>query len=298
MRIVVGASSFGQASPSVIEALTDKGIDVVLNPFGRKLNEKETIEFLAGADGLLAGLEPLTEKVLSHHVGKLKAISRIGIGMDNVDIAAAKKFNIAVSNTPDAPTSAVTEMTLAVILAFCRQLIPQNSALHAGQWQKILGRSVSELSVLIVGFGRVGKSVYNALLPFGAQLTIYDPFLAGCDNEFFEDALGKADVVTLHASGNQLIMGGPEIAKMKPGSILLNCGRGGQVNEKSLYDALQSGHLGGCWLDVFEDEPYTGPLRECQSAILTPHSCSYTGKCRIEMEMQAVNNILRDLHVA
>lgn len=297
MKIVVGASSFGKASPLPGELLKNKGIELVLNPYGRKLTEKETIDFLKDADGILAGLEPLNRRVLETCGDSLKAISRIGIGMDNVDMDATASLGIAVSNTPDAPTQAVAELTLAAALSLSRRLHTQNLHLHAGKWGKSLGRSLGELSILIVGYGRVGQKVHEYLKPFCPDINIFDPVYNGSSVDSLHEALPKADLVTLHAGGRDLIIGQDEIKLMKLDSMLLNSGRGGQVDEKALAEALKSGSLSGCWLDVFSEEPYNGVLCECEKAILTPHTSSYTVKCRKDMEMQAVENILRDLNV-
>lgn len=135
MKIMVGASSFAAASGKAMNLLLAKGIEVVKNPYGRKLTVEETIEHLQGADGLLAGLELLNEEVLSQAPG-LKAIARIGIGMDNVDIEACKRHGIKVSNTPDAPTRAVAEMALAALLSMGHEIIPCDRDIHYKVWKK------------------------------------------------------------------------------------------------------------------------------------------------------------------
>ena len=156
MKIAVGASSFGDAAPEVLEWLQEKGIEVVRNPYGRKMTQEEIIEHLQGAVGLLAGLEPLNEEVF-RACPELKAIARIGIGMDNVDREAAARHGIKVSNTPEGPTDAVAEMTLAALLAICHNLIPANEDVHKGIWKKRMGRSIQELKVLMVGYGAIGR---------------------------------------------------------------------------------------------------------------------------------------------
>ena len=135
MKVVVGASSFASDSNKAINLLLDKGIQVVKNPYGRKMTEEEIISHLTDADGLLAGLEPLNETVLSVSPS-LKAIARIGIGMDNVDMEAAKRHGIKVSNTPDGPTDAVAEMVLGALLAIERQIIYANQDMHNKKWEK------------------------------------------------------------------------------------------------------------------------------------------------------------------
>ena len=150
MKVAVGASSFSQSSEKAMRLLTDRGIEVVKNPYGRKMTVEETIRHLQGADGLLAGLELLNEEVLSK-APMLRAIARIGIGMDNVDKEAVKKRNIALSNTPDAPTEAVAEMTVAALLAIGHRLIPCNEEMHRHIWKKRIGFSLKNLNVLLIG---------------------------------------------------------------------------------------------------------------------------------------------------
>jgi D-3-phosphoglycerate dehydrogenase len=159
MKIAVGASSF---------SCDIQGHEVVLNPFGRKMTEDEIIAHLHDVDGLLAGLEPLNDRVFSS-CPKLKAIARIGIGMENVDMEAAERHGIKISNTPDAPTYAVAEMTLAAALALARRVVPANTDMHGGKWKKRMGISLSGSTVLLIGYGRIGKRFAELLEPFGVE---------------------------------------------------------------------------------------------------------------------------------
>ena len=151
MRAAVGASSFAADSDKAMNLLAAHGIEVVKNPYGRKMNQEEIIEHLQGADALLAGLEPLNEEVFSK-APELKAIARIGIGMDNIDLKAAEKYGIKVSNTPEGPTNAVAEMVLAALLAIGRQIVPADRDRNEGIWKKRMGFSIAGLRILIVGF--------------------------------------------------------------------------------------------------------------------------------------------------
>lgn len=295
-KIVVGASSFARSSDEPLRLLRDEGATVQLNPCGRKLTCEETIEFLRGADGILAGLEPLDRKVLSTCRGKLRAIARIGIGMDNVDLQAAHEFGIAVSNTPDAPTQAVAEMTVAALLALSRGLVSSSTTLHARQWKKQLGRSIIGLKVLLIGYGRIGQAVGDLLRILGADILIWDPAWNEVSVASLEEGLQQATVVSLHAGGTQQILGERELSLLPEGAFLLNSARGGLVDEEALLRALKSGRLSGCWLDAFSKEPYSGPLCDYPNALLTPHICTYTTRCRERMETEAVHNLLRDLH--
>ena len=295
-NIVVGSSSFARASEKPLQLLREHGAEVKLNPYGRKLSREETIEFLRGADGILAGLEPLDREVLSTCRGTLKAIARIGIGMDNVDIQAAREFGIAVSNTPDGPTQAVAELTVTALLALCRGLVPLSAALHSRQWKKQMGVSVMGMKVLLIGYGRIGQAVASLLRSLGAEILIWDPARPDVSVPSMEEGLKQAQAVSLHASGTQQIIGKRELELLPAGAFLLNSARGGLVDEDALCQALNSGRLGGCWLDAFSAEPYTGPLCDCPTALLTPHVSTYTGLCRVNMETEAVRNLLRDIH--
>ena len=298
MKVVIGASSFAAADQTALNFLLDHGCEVIKNPRGRKLTEEETIAFIQGADGLLAGLEPLNRKVLSAAGRGLKAIARIGTGLDNVDLAAAEALGIKVSNTPDGPTAGVAEMTVAALLALSRRLVSADRNMHSRAWVKEMGRSLSGLTVLIIGFGRIGRAVAERLEVFGSDILVYDPIGApDLSAGTLEDLLPRADVISLHAGGEALILGPREFQLLRPGAVLLNSARAGLVDEQALLGALRSGRLAGCWLDVFSPEPYDGPLCDCENALLTPHLSTYTDQCRRQMEWQAVNNLLRDLNV-
>ena len=294
MKIAVGASSFAASSDKAINLLWEKGIEVVKNPYGRKMTAEETIEHLQGADGLLAGLEPLNEEVFTH-TPNLKAIARIGIGMDSVDVEAAKKHGIKVSNTPDAPTKAVAEMALAALLTMGHEIIPSNEDVHNGVWKKRIGFSLIGLNVTFIGYGRIGRQFAEHLKALGSNIIVYDPYLPEISEPDMETALKKADVVTIHASGNTEIITPDKFDSMKDGVVLMNCSRGGLVNEDALYESLKNGKVSKFWGDVFWEEPYKGKLLECENAILTPHISTYNSLCRESMETEAVSNILRDL---
>lgn len=294
MKVVVGASSFGDTNSEVIDILKSKGIEIVKNPYGRKMNQEEIIKHLQGADGLLAGLEPLNEEVFIQ-CPNLKAIARIGIGMDNVDQEAAARYKIKVSNTPEGPTSAVAEMTLTALLSICHNLIDANDDIHNGIWKKRMGKSIQGMKVLVIGYGHIGKKTAELLERLGAEISIYDKYISEVSVPSLEQGVAQADVITLHASGKEEIISQELIEQMKDGVIILNSARGGLVNEQALYDALKSNKVAAFWGDALWEEPYEGIIKECKNAILTPHICTYTTSCRTSMEKQAVENLLGDL---
>lgn len=301
MKIAVGPSSFAEEDQTPFKRLQAVGAEVVPNPFRRRLNEEETIALLAGVDGLLAGLEPLNRRVLAA-APHLKAIARVGIGMDNVDQKAAAELGIKVSNTPEAPAEAVAEMTVAALLALNRQLVPANTALHMGEWKKTIGSGLKGQKVLLLGFGRIGRRTAELLRVFGAELMACDPQWNSAEAErlgvrraVLPEALAEADVISLHAAGRDTLLGAAEFARMRPGVALLNSARGDLIDEAALIAALEKGVVVRVWLDVFCEEPYRGVLTKFPQVLLTPHIGTYTRQCRLEMETAAVANLLRDL---
>ena len=294
MKAVVGASSFADANEAPLRMLEKHGIEVVKNPFGRRMTEEEIIAHLEGADGLLAGLEPLNENVFTK-CPSLKVIARIGIGMDNVDQEAAKRHGIRVSNTPEGPTEAVAEMTLTMLLTLLHQVKASDQDVHQGVWKKRIGRSIHGFRVLVIGCGRIGRRTAELMRQMGADVRGYDKYNEEVSEISLEDGLVWADAVSLHVSGKDEVIGEKEIGLMKEGSYILNSARGAVVNEDALYEGLKSGKVAGFWGDALWQEPYEGKLRECANAILTPHICTYTAECRESMEMQAAINLVRDL---
>ncbi len=302
-RVAIGPSSFGDEDDAPLKMLAEANVEVVPNALKRRLIEEEIVAHLEGVDGLIAGLEPLNSRVLLSAQPRLRAIARVGIGMDNVDIDAAQELGITVSNTPDEPARAVAEMTLTALLALGRELVPANTALHAGEWKKSIGVGLIGAKLLIVGYGRIGRQVADLARAFGAEILVADPYLDADDFQHGEhqvsllDGLRKADAISLHAGGTDMLIGPEQFWEMQDGVVLLNSARAQLVDEDALVDALASGKLRGAWFDVFWEEPYSGRLLGFEQVLLTPHIATYTRQCRVSMETAAVRNLLRDLGI-
>lgn len=296
-RVLIGPSSFATDDPAPLERLRAAGVEVVPNPFGRRLSADELLQLLPGVTGLIAGLEPLTRAVLER--SELRVISRCGAGMSTVDVVAARELGIAVHSTPDAPTTAVAELTVAAMLTLLRHLVSMSVELHAGRWTRALGGHLEGRTVAVIGFGRIGRRVAQLLHAFGAHVVAVDPAVHAVEPPAIlaplADALRAADIVTLHPSGEGTILGAGEFAAMKKGSLVLNAGRGGLVDEEALCAALDAGQVAGAWLDTFREEPYSGPLSRYPQVLLTPHAGSFTAECRRRMEMEAVENLIAAL---
>lgn len=300
LKVGITPSSFAQGDASPLEALRAAGVEVIENPYQRRLTEDEAFDYLADKDGLIAGLEPLTRNVLGN-AKSLKAIARVGIGLDNVDMDAARDLGMKVSNTPDGPTDAVAELTVAMALTLGRDVLEINREMHQGRWYKKLGSALSEQTVLFIGYGRIGRKTASLMRAFGARILVVDPALeqaklpGGEQLVELDDGLAQADVISLHANCARPILDAEKFAKCKPGVILLNSARGELVDEAALINALESEIVAAGWFDAFWQEPYQGRLLAFDNMVLTPHVGTYTGQCRLTMEMDAVRNLLKDL---
>jgi D-3-phosphoglycerate dehydrogenase len=299
MKILIGTSSFGVADDAPLRTLEAAGIDVVMNPYGRKIDDVELPALLSNDTvGIIAGLETLDRLTLS--TSGIRVVSRVGAGMSNVDLEAARELGVLVYSTPDAPTRAVAELTLGAMLSLLRQLPPMDRDMHAGKWVKRLGRQLDQRTVAIIGFGRVGRRLASLLAPFGTRVVVVAPSLEEAHTDglpalTLDDALAQADIVTVHASGDERILDERAFSLLQERTLVLNAARGACISEPALIAALDSGRVAGAWIDTFEQEPYSGPLAAYDNVLLTPHVGSNTIECRVEMEQDAVDHLLTGL---
>jgi len=304
MKILTSPSSFGQVGDQPISLLKEHGYEIVNNPYGRKLTEDEVIELAANCIGIVAGVEPLTARVMDALPG-LKCISRVGIGMDSVDLNYAAQKGVIVVNTPDGPTRAVAELTLGMTMALLRRIPQAHYDLKNNVWKKQVGNLIFNKVIGVVGLGRIGKLVSQLFRGIGNPVIGFDPYADeawakknGVELVDFETLLATADIVTVHVPGNadgSAVIGEKEIELMKQGAFLINISRGGIVDEDALYNALAAKKLRGAAVDVFSEEPYTGSLCDLDNVVLTPHLGSYAEEGKLLMEIDAVNNLINAL---
>jgi len=304
MKILISTSSFGKYDDAPVKKLTNSGYEIVLNPYKRTLKNEETGKLLNGITGLIAGTEQLTCDMLKQ-ADKLKVISRCGTGMDNVDLKAAEQLGIKVFNTPDAPAQAVAELTLGLILALYRNIPGNDREVRSGKWEKGMGKLLQGKVLGILGLGRIGRKLVELTAPFGLLVVACDvnPDISFVEKHkiklsSMEELLSTSDIVSIHVSygtGTKNLIDKKKLALMKHSSILINTSRGGVINEGALAEALAGGGLAGAALDVFENEPYAGPLKGMDKVILTPHIGSYAVESRVKMEMDAVDNLIKGL---
>jgi D-3-phosphoglycerate dehydrogenase len=303
-KILTSPSSMGEVGPQPFDILKENGFEIINNPFGRKLTEDEVIDLARDCIGIVAGVEPLTKKVMDA-LPKLKCISRVGVGMDNVDLDYAKQKGITVVNTPDGPTRGVAELTLGMTMSLLRKIPQADAALKNRQWKKQIGNLIFEKQIGIIGLGRIGKTVAGLFRGIGNPVIGFDLYPDekwAAENHVnlnsFENVLKMADIITLHIPGNKdktPVIGSKELSMMKKGAFIINISRGGVVDEDALYSALKDGHLAGAAIDVFTKEPYNGPLCDLDNVVLTPHLGSYASEGKLQMEIDAVLNLINTL---
>jgi D-3-phosphoglycerate dehydrogenase len=255
-------------------------------------------------DVLIAGTEPITAEVMDR-AKRLRLISRVGIGLDSVDLQAARARGILVSYTPDAPAPAVAEMTMGVILSLLRSLARADRGMRGGVWHRFLGRRLSDVTVGVIGVGRVGKRLIRHLQGFSPKILAND---IAPDYEFGiahhvhwveKDVIySEADIISLHLPLTPLtqnLIAVRELNMMKSDAVFVNTSRGGMVNEHDLAQVLKQGKLAGAALDVFGQEPYSGELVTIENCLLTCHMGSMSRDCRTRMELEATEEAVRFL---
>jgi D-3-phosphoglycerate dehydrogenase / 2-oxoglutarate reductase len=305
--LFISTTTFGHNDSAPLKKLTDEGITFKLNPYKRKLNSDETLKFARDSKVLIAGVEDLQDLVKSSN--KLELISRLGVGLENVPFDLCKEKNIRVSYTPDSVTPAISELVIALMLSVCRNIPYSDQKIRKGNWERRSGVRIGGGTVGIVGYGRVGRRVSELVAGFGPkQILINDIKIQ--DTEIrnlkkkglnikvvgFNDILQKSDIVSIHVPlnhGTKNLFSKSEFKIMKNNSILINTSRGGIVNEIDLYEALKSKEIKAAGLDVFENEPYSGPLIDLDEVVHSPHQGSATIDCRARMEMEVVEDVIR-----
>ena len=305
IKALITTVPFAANNSIPIELMKNANIEFTINPFDRKLSENDLLSMVSDIDIIIAGTEPITSRVIEK-AKKLKLISRVGVGLDSVDLLTARKNNVTVAYTPDAPAPAVAELTIGLMLNLLRSVHISNQKMHNGNWDRIFGRRLAEVTIGIIGVGRIGTRVLNRTKGFGTPRILLNDIMPNrqLDRQFKLDWVTKdtiykeADIISLHLPLTNLthnMIKEDHLRMMKKNAIIINTSRGGIINENDLYSVMQSGHLLGSAIDVFEKEPYAGPLKEINRCILTSHMGSMSEDCRERMEIEAVENAIRYL---
>ena len=287
----------------------------MLAPLGVELrpaqckSEEEIIELTRGADGVLNCYAKMTARVIEN-LQRCKIIARYGIGVDNVDLAAATKARILVTNVPDYCIDEVSDHALALLLALARRIVEANGAVKAGAWDVVAHAGIRRLrgqTLGLIGFGRIAKALASKVQALGMKVLVYDPYLEpvaiahhGAEAGSLDRILADADAISIHvplSEETHNLIGERELARMKPTAFLINTSRGGIVDERALAIALKENRLGGAALDVLavEPPPHDHPLRQAPNIILTPHLAFYSRESVIELQTKAAEEVARAL---
>ena len=303
MKVLITTVPFADKNRLPLEQLNAAGIEYLINPLNRKLTENELADLVTDFDVIIAGTEPITDYVIES-ASNLKMISRVGIGLDSVDLLAAERRGIKVSYTPDAPAPAVAELTIGLMITLLRSVQLSNIRMHKGEWERYLGKRIANTTIGIIGLGRIGTRVLNRLKAFGTPRLLVNDISpnSDLDRKFKLEWVDKetiykeSDIISLHipltkATKNMITK--KQLEMMKSDAIIINTSRGGIINEGELYDVMQAGHLSGASIDVFEQEPYDGKLIEIDRCLLTAHMGSMSIDCRTRMEIEATEEVIR-----
>jgi D-3-phosphoglycerate dehydrogenase len=287
----------------------------VLEPLGVELrpqqcrSEEEIIALAQDAEGVLNCYAKMTARVIEN-LKRCKIIARYGIGVDNVDLAAASKAKILVTNVPDYCVDEVSDHALALFLALARRIIPAHGAVTGGAWDVVAHAGIRRLrgqTLGLLGFGKIAKALASKVQPFGVKVLVYDPYLDPAliarhrvEAVSLDRLLAEADAVSVHvplSPETRNLIGGRELALMKSAAFLINTSRGGIVDEHALAAALKESQLGGAALDVLSVEPPPAdhPLRQAPNIILTPHLAFYSRESVIELQTKAAEEVARAL---
>jgi D-3-phosphoglycerate dehydrogenase len=304
MRILVTPTSFcGSKKLKARDLLETFTKDIVYNPYGRPLTAEEILPLLEGVDGYIAGLDHITSGLLEKAPATLKVISRYGAGYDRVDINAAEKRGITVTNTPGVNSESVADLAFGLILSAARKICLLDKQVKSEKWPRATGIEIYGKTIGILGLGAIGKGVAKRAGGFSMKVLAYDPFFDstyaaanGVHQCTLEELLSSSDIISLHLPLNDStlnIIDRGAIAKMKKGAIIVNTARGGLIDEEAAYEALKSGQLGGLGLDAFEKEPPgNSPLFELENVVATPHAGAHTTEAVDNMGILSVQNLI------
>lgn len=269
------------------------------------LNEDQLCAIIGDYDALLIRSDTqVTPKVLEA-AKKLKVVGRAGIGVDNVDINAATEQGIIVMNTPDANATTTAELAFAHMMSLSRHLPIADKSIREGKWErsKLMGSEIAHKTLAILGFGTIGRIISQRALGFKMRVIAYDPFVTaeifeslGVESVDLDTLVGQADYLTLHCpliEKTQNIISAPQLAKMKKTAMIINCARGGLINEADLYTALKDGICAGAALDVFEEEPpKDSPLLTLNNIVFTPHLGASTKEAQVAVSVEIARQVV------
>lgn len=305
VKVLVTPRTFGKSDPVPLTMLEEAGYEVITNPYGRTLSEDEMVRLVQDVDGVIVGLDPISRRVLDHGL-RLKAISKYGVGVNNIDVDYANRKGIMVTNTPGANSSAVAELTLGLLMAACRRICISDRGIRQGKWAQHPGFQLEGKTIGIIGTGQIGKQVAERAIGLRMAVVCNDIHpdydwarQVGATYVGLPKLLCCSDFISLHIpleDETYHLMSAEQFAMMKPSAVLVNTARGGIVDESALYNALIHSQIAGAALDVFECEPPNGsPLLTLDNVVMTSHIGAHTQEAVENMGRMAAANLLQCL---
>jgi D-3-phosphoglycerate dehydrogenase len=311
-KILISAPPMLMTLDECRERFTKENLEIVVPKIKQQLSEEELCDIIADFDGIIAGDDPFTAKVLEiGKQGKLKVLAKWGIGVDAIDLEAAKKLGIYTSNTPNVFGDEVADVALGYTILLARQLHRIDAAVRKGEWLKIQGTSLRGKTAGIIGVGSIGQAIARRFRVLGMSLLGYDvcpinPAFCqetGLQQVGLDLLLSDADYIVLACSltaDNYHLLNETAFNQMKNGVCLVNVARGALIDEKALIYALDTGIVAAAALDVFESEPFTpeNPLVNYPKVILGSHNSSNTREAVLKVNQMAIDNLVGGLKKA
>ncbi len=284
------------------------GIQLIVPDVQERMEEADLLHYAGQFDGAICGDDRYTPAVLEACSPRLKVISKWGTGVDSIHAETCSRLNIQLRRTPNAFTTPVADTVMGYMLAFARRQPWMSAQMKAGIWEKIPGKALSEMTLGIIGVGAIGKALTRRARAFGMQ--VYGTDIIDVDHVFIgetgikmtslDQLLSEADFISVNCDLNPTslhLLNAKTLAQAKPGAIVINTARGPIIHEEALVAALQSGHLGGAALDVFEHEPlpHTSPLMTMDNVLLAPHNANSSPAAWERVHWNTIKNLLEGL---
>jgi len=297
-NILICTSSFNKKN--LVKKIIPKNLKIRFNPYGRKLKENELLNLIDEKTlGLVSGTETISKKILNKS-NNLQVISRCGTGLDNIDKSLFKK-NIKIFKTDKEPVLAVSEFVVAQILLTLKNSYYHNNYLKRGKWKKIKAKMFTNSQVGLLGFGKIGKKIKTLIQPFKCKIKIYDPNIKKYSSKKNLNLILKnSKIITLNIpynKKNKYFINSKKLNQISNDSLLVNCSRGGLIDENALYKKLKNHKTFKAILDCFIIEPYFGKLTKLDNVILSPHVASFTQETRDKMEKNSFINCVKNLKI-
>jgi len=308
-KVLITPKSFKNYKHKAYPLLEEKGYEIIENSFGRTLTEDEIVEIAKeGVEGIIIGVDPLPARVLEQ-LKDVKAISKYGVGMDNIDLDRAAELGIKVKNAVGTNSVSVGELAIALMFTMARKIPSHSAEVKNGGWDRSIGFELTGKKLGLVGGGQIGREVAKRARGLEMEVTIYDPYfkddgflskygISRTDN--LDELLSQSDIISLHlpaTADTKHMINSRTLGLMKPTAILINTSRGELVDEEALYEALTTGKIAGAAQDVFSSEPPAKDekLLKLDNFILTPHLGAFTGEAVEKMAIVSTKNLLEML---